>query len=98
REPPWHDKLALRLWHGAAMPMLQLVQGRERQGPAFVARVDRHADEFKAASDAQLRDEAQRLRAELRRRGFAAEPVARCFALVREAASRVLGKRHYDSQ
>lgn len=97
-EPPWHDKLALRLWHGVAMPSLHLVRARERQGPAFVARVNSHADDFSRADDAQLREEARRLRLELRRHGFAAGPSARCFALVREAATRVLGQRHYDTQ
>jgi preprotein translocase subunit SecA len=95
-EPPWHDKLALRLWHGGAMPVLRRL--RERRGPAFVALVDRHADAFAAASDDGLRAEGRRIRAELRRLGFTPPAIARCFALVREAATRVLGKRHYDSQ
>jgi preprotein translocase subunit SecA len=98
REPPWHDKLALRLWHGAAVPLLRSARARERRGPAFVARVNSHADEFAHADDAQLRLEARRLRATLRREGFAAAASARCFALVREAATRVLGQRHYDTQ
>ena len=34
----------------------------------------------------------------LRAEGFAGEPVAECFALVREAASRVIGQRHYPTQ
>jgi preprotein translocase subunit SecA len=48
--------------------------------------------------DAALRARARSLRVEMRRTGFAAEPVARFFAVVREAAGRVLAKRHYDSQ
>ena len=98
REPPWHDKLALRLWHGAAMPVLRAARAREREGPAFVARVHSHDHEFAATDDAQLRLEARRLRARLRREGFSADASARCFALVREAATRVLGQRHYDTQ
>ncbi|MBW8844933.1 MAG: hypothetical protein JF607_08190 [Burkholderiales bacterium] len=98
REPPWHDKLALRLWHGAAMPLLRKVRARESLGPAFVARVNRHTDEFARADDAQLKLEARRLRARLQREGFGAAVSARCFALVREAATRVLGQRHYDTQ
>ncbi len=98
REPPWHDKLALGLWHGGAMPLLQRLGVRERRGPAFVALVDRHAGEFAAASDDELRAAGRRCRVELRRLGFAPPAVGRCFALVREAATRVLGKRHYDSQ
>ena len=34
----------------------------------------------------------------LRRDGFAPELVGQCFALVREAASRTIGQRHYDVQ
>ena len=98
REPPWHDKLALNLWHRAAMPLLRAARVREREGPAFVARVNRHGHEFAAADDAQLQLEARRLRARLRREGFSAAASARCFALVREAATRVLGQRHYDTQ
>ena len=98
REPPWHDQLALRLWHGGAMPLLRLLGVRERQGPAFVVMVNRHADEFAAATDDDLRAVGRRCRSELRRLGFAPPAVACCFALVREAATRLLGKRHYDSQ
>ena len=98
RESPWHDQMALRLWRGATEPLVNLTGGRERAGRAFVAQVNRHTGELAAATDQQLRDEACRLRAGLRRQGFAAEPSARCFAMVREAATRVLGKRHYDTQ
>ena len=98
-EPPWHDKLASWLWHGAVVPLAAPLQGaRSHDTRAFLARVESHAAEFAAADDAQLRAQAHRLRAELRRLGFAAEPVARCFALVREAASRVLGQRHFETQ
>jgi preprotein translocase subunit SecA len=60
--------------------------------------VERHAAGFAAASDDELRAEGRRCRIALRRKGFAQPTVARSFALVREAATRVLGKRHYDSQ
>ena len=38
------------------------------------------------------------MRGRLRKAGFAETVVGECFALVREAASRTIGKRHYDSQ
>jgi len=99
REAAWHDRMATWLWHGVALPLAAPLRGaRARTMRAFVARVDRHAAEFAAADDAQLRRHARALRPELRRLGFAAEPSARCFALVREAAGRVLGKRHFDTQ
>src|SRR5262249_53558195 len=41
---------------------------------------------------------ARSMRAQLRRDGFAPELVGKCFALVREAAVRTIGQRHYDVQ
>ena len=99
REPAWHDKLAAWLWHGAVMPVSAPLRGARAPGTrAFVARVDAHAAEFAQADEARLRVVGREMRAELRRLGFAPVPAARCFALVREVASRVLGKRHYDTQ
>lgn len=48
--------------------------------------------------DAELQAEAARLGLELRRQGFRDDLVARVFAVVREAADRTLGKRHFDVQ
>jgi preprotein translocase subunit SecA len=45
-----------------------------------------------------LRDAASALRDPLCHLGFADAPVARCFALVREAARRTIGQRHHDVQ
>ena len=97
--PPWHDKLAGALWHGLVVPLTApLRSARAPETRRFVALVDAHAAEFAALDDNALRAQAKLLRVELRRLGFVAVPVARCFALVREAATRVLGKRHYDTQ
>ena len=98
REPPWYDQAALTLWHGVLRPLAQRAGFERRAARTFVAQVDRHGAEFTGVGDADLQREARRLRAELRHRGFAPAPSARAFALVREAAGRVLGKRHYDSQ
>lgn len=38
------------------------------------------------------------MRSRLRHEGFTPERVGECFALVREAASRTIGRRHYESQ
>jgi len=51
-----------------------------------------------ALDDDALRARARQLRVALRRSGFAPQPTAGFFAVVREAASRVMDKRHYDSQ
>ena len=49
-------------------------------------------------TDEKLRDVASGLRADLLRHGFVPELVARSFALVRTAADRTLGLRHFPVQ
>ena len=98
REPSWQDSLALQLWHGALGPLVGLGGGRQRAARAFCGRVNQLADEVAALDDGALARRFRALAPALRRHGFDAGPTAVCFALVREAASRVLGQRHYDSQ
>jgi len=98
RDPPWHDRLAVTLWHGLLWPALRPLRGEALRRRAFVARVDRHDAELRALDDAALRQRAAAVRHALRAHGFAPEPTALAFALVREAASRVLDKRHYATQ
>ena len=97
-EPPWHDRLAVGLWHGVVIPLFRATGEPQRRARTLVARVDALAAELAALDDEQLRAQAQALRVELRRHGFAPLLVARVFALAREAAHRVLGQRHYPSQ
>jgi preprotein translocase subunit SecA len=97
-ETPWHDRLALGLWHGAAMPLVGATGLRQRHARKLVAQVDALAGEVAALDDDGLRAEAQRLRTRLRRDGFTSPTVARAFALVREAAGRTLGLRHFETQ
>ena len=96
--PAWHDEAALWLWHRLAWPAWRGLGGDAHGARAVVALTRAAGDGLQALSDDALRERARRLRAELRRSRFAAPVVAACFALVREAAGRVLGKRHYDSQ
>ena len=98
RDAPWHDKAALALWHGALWPALRPLRGESRRRRSFVAQVESGAAAAAALDDAGLRLRAAALRHELRTQGFAPAPVAECFALIREAASRVLSKRHYPTQ
>ena len=49
-------------------------------------------------TDAMLRRSASELGERLRREGFRQELITRVFALVREAADRTIGLRHYDVQ
>ena len=98
REPPWLDRVAAGLWHGLLWPALRPLRGEARQRRAFVARVHAHGDAMAALDNAALRARAGALRHPLRVRGFERDTVAECFAIVSEAASRVLNKRHYPTQ
>lgn len=72
---------------------------RAKQLGRIVARVDAHAASLKGLDDDALRAQAREVRFTLRRH---TEPrrddVALCFALIREAAGRVLGHRHFAVQ
>jgi preprotein translocase subunit SecA len=96
--PLWHDEAALWLWHGVARPAWRVLGADARSARSVVTLTKAAAADLAVLDDAALRARARSLRVEMRRTGFAAEPVARFFAVVREAAGRVLGKRHYDSQ
>ena len=96
--PPWHDEAAVWLWHSVAWPVWRLTRGDSRSARAVVAMTRAAAEGLGALDDAALRDRGRALRAELRRTRFGAVPSARFFAIVREAAGRVIGQRHYDSQ
>ena len=98
KAPPWHDELALSLWYGAALPLWRRAGGGQMAARRVVALARACEGEMSALDDAALRRQAQALRLEMRRSSFAAPAVARFFAVVREAGSRVIGKRHYDSQ
>jgi len=65
----------------------------------IVAATDGAAAGLDALTDAQLRERATELRPGLRRAGFRDLALAgECFALVREAATRTIGMRHFDVQ
>ncbi len=86
---PWADSLATSL----ARPFRRRPALR-----AIVPATDAHDAAMRAASDADLLAIARSLRTPLRRDGFTPAQAGRCFALVREAASRTLGLRHFDTQ
>jgi preprotein translocase subunit SecA len=98
RAPAWHDELALGLWHGWVRPAWRQFGGPAASARRVVALTRRFEAEMAALDDKQLRLRAAALRQQLRRSSFGAEATAPFFALVREAAGRVLGQRHYDSQ
>jgi preprotein translocase subunit SecA len=70
-----------------------------KQLELIVAATNRAALECALASDQELLDSAVQLRQRLRREGFGViELAAQAFALVREAAARTIGQRHFDVQ
>jgi preprotein translocase subunit SecA len=90
---------ALDRWsRRAAGPVLRRLRGRQVQ-PARLLRAVADAEPgLRHLDDAGLREAALSLRTPLHRFGFRPELVARAFALVREAAGRTIGQRHYDVQ
>jgi preprotein translocase subunit SecA len=73
-------------------------RSRRRGWRRFPDLVERCGSAVAALSDAELERAAMGLRPELDLNGFADEIVAKAFALVREAATRTLGQRHYPAQ
>ena len=97
-EPAWHDRLASSLYASTlanAVGRLSQVRGDMRR---IIRATERHEDSFKSLTDDELRACAATLRGRLRRDGFVFDLVAECFALIRVAAERTLGQRHYDTQ
>jgi preprotein translocase subunit SecA len=78
--------------------LLRILHERDSNMPGFVSRVDLYGRKLEALQDEELRQEGNRLREYLHLEGFREEHVARSFALVREAASRTLSMRHFDTQ
>ena len=90
----WLDRQAARL--GGHAIRWGLV--RKARDMRFVDRVTMLGREVGELEDEQIREEAHLLGKELRVEGFAEGLVARAFALVREAATRTIGERHYEVQ
>jgi preprotein translocase subunit SecA len=98
REPGFHDKAAEFLLGCTVRPARQVLFSSTRGLTSIVSLVQQHEAAFARASDADLATLARSLRGRLRKEGFAETLVGECFALVREVASRTIGKRHYDPQ
>lgn len=97
-EAGWHDKLANFLVGATIEPLWRWVRDPARELRWIVDEVERHQRAVRRASDEELREMSRDMRIKLRRQGFARPLVAACFALVQEAAGRVVGQRHYHPQ
>ena len=71
---------------------------RRQQWGRLISEVAEFGRSLDGAPDAMLRRTAAELGERLRREGFRQELVTRVFALVREAAERAVGLRHFDVQ
>ncbi len=94
RKARWSD----RAWDGLARTGARHGRANRISLRRFVERVAAHGREFEGRNRGALADEAERLRRSFLSDGLTDEIVARCFALVREAGSQVLGQRHFDVQ
>src|SRR4051812_25025383 len=98
REPGLHDRAAEFLLTTALEPMRKWLRDPAHALQRILEHVERHEQSQRAAADAELAVQARSMRARLRRDGFALDVVGQCFGLVREAAARTIGLRHYDVQ
>jgi len=69
-----------------------------RKYKPFVRKVNSLEKEIKKLSDGQFPEETKKLREKILAGENISEYLSRCFALVREAARRTLGMRHFDVQ
>jgi preprotein translocase subunit SecA len=97
-EPGLHDRLAEFLLARALEPVRDWLRDPTHALRRIVEQVEPHERSLLTAADSDLATQARSIRAQLRREGFVPELVGKCFALVREAAARAIGQRHYDVQ
>jgi preprotein translocase subunit SecA len=97
-EPGWHDRAADFLLRNAVNPLRRRLRNPARGLGRVAELAGQHDRALRLLSDAELRTMARDLRVPLRQRGFAPDHVGLGFALVREAAARTLGMRHFDVQ
>jgi len=79
-------------------PITRRLRGRRAQNSLFVRQVAGFESWARKLGDGEFRQAALGLSEGLRRSGLATLTVAQTFALVREAAARTLGQRHFDVQ
>ena len=98
RAPAWHDRAAEFLWDACVRRWWTSLRDPSHALRAILPAVQAHERRLAAADDRALGELAASLRGRFRRQGFSVELAGECFALVREAAERSVGKRHYEPQ
>lgn len=97
-EPGWHDRLATSLYGATIGPAADALREFRGDMGQIVDASNRLEDSLREAPDAVLRSRALDMRSRLRREGFSVDCAAQCFSLIRAAAMRTLGQRHFDEQ
>jgi preprotein translocase subunit SecA len=92
------ERLADRIGNFLEWEMIHRWRTNARNLENIVSLAEKDEPGFRAISNDSLQEVAQDLRTRLRRSGFQEDVVARSFALIREAADRTLGLRHYRTQ
>jgi preprotein translocase subunit SecA len=90
----WLDRAIAR----ASGPIARRLRARHAKDSLFVQQVAGFGSWASGLGDSEFRKAGLSLSEGLRRGRFAALTVAQTFALVREAATRTLGQRHFDVQ
>jgi preprotein translocase subunit SecA len=90
----WLDRAITR----TVGPIARRLRTRHAKDALFVRQVASFESWASKLDSGEITSAAAALRVELRQAGLAPLPVARAFALVREAATRTLGQRHFDVQ
>ena len=97
-EPGWHDRLAEALYGATVLPLRAALAGLSGEMRQIAAATERAEAPLRLLTDEGLRARAGAMRGRLRREGFTLDTAAQSFALIRCAAERTLGRRHYDTQ
>jgi preprotein translocase subunit SecA len=99
RTPPRETALDRAFVRVQASLLTPFARTRARWLGRIVPKVGAHAERLARLDDDTLRARARDVRLSLRRHAKPRQDdIALCFALIREAASRILGQRHYDVQ
>ena len=98
RRPGFHDIAAELLLANVVFPLRRMVVDPARSLRPIIAATQKHDAVLRRESDVVLVERAQAMRRRLRQSGFSLSLVGECFALIREAADRTLGYRHFESQ
>ena len=94
RPPGAVDRFAAAI----AAPILRRRAAAWQRWAAFPALVDAAGGDLESLSDVALREAATAIGRDLRRQGLTDPLVSRAFALVRAAAGRTIGQRHFPVQ